>query len=119
MLAAAAAAFGGDFDFVAIKIPVQTTLELPLGLPLRSQLSTHSSLRGAGHLIKRGMRRIQFVAVSVVVVVFVCSTRQLKLPAVLVERFLLFSFPRRPYLLNPSSPHLSLSLHLPQHTHLK
>lgn len=26
------AAFGGDFDFVAIKIPVQTTVELPLGL---------------------------------------------------------------------------------------
>lgn len=83
---------------------------------LSSQLTAHSSQRGAGHLIKRGMRRIQFVAVSVVVVVFVCSTRQLKLPAVLVERFLLFSFPRHPYLLNPSSPYLSLSPSLSIHT---
>lgn len=35
------AAFGGDFDFVAIKIPVQTTVELPLGLAA-PQLATQS-----------------------------------------------------------------------------
>lgn len=46
LAAAAAAAFGGDFDFVAIKIPVQTTLELPLGLPLRSQLTQLATRSG-------------------------------------------------------------------------